>query len=343
MKYDDHEYHRTPKRALVWGACGFIGRHLVARTISLGWNVSVLTKERARYVPPEWGSVVEWYELRGDERDSDVIRESLAGADLVYVLSMKGSPYEASVRPHQSLVDTCEPQLMFLNECLKNKQCPHVVVASTRQVYGITGRKPVKEDHPLAPISLYGVAAIAVENCYRIYARRGALSYTICRLTNVYGDAGDCPQLSHGVINKLISGAARGEPLRVFGSGEQLRDYIHIEDAVDALVACGVLERAAGRTFNIGCGTSIRFCDAASSIAALTGARLVFAPWPEDYWVVEAGDFICDIGSAKEALGFNPRFSFCDGIQHVIGSSPVRPELDLQIDSGALIARRREQ
>ena len=111
---------------------------------------------------------------------------------------------------------------------------------SSRLVYGKPARLPVDEDHPVAPESIYAVHKLSCEHYLRVFAAQGTLSFTIARISNVYGPDAAWDARPHGMVNGFVRQAIEGVPIRLFGRGEQLRDQMFVEDAASALVACNV-------------------------------------------------------------------------------------------------------
>jgi UDP-glucose 4-epimerase len=306
-------------RALVWGACGFIGRHLVSHLLSLGVDVSVLTRSRSLYAEPAWGSRVRWFELDGTGAGSGVLREAIASAPVIFDLAGQSGAVASNLDPLASLDHNCREQLELLEACSQIGHRPHVVFASTRLVYGEAQTTAVAEDHPLAPASAYAAHKLCMEHHLRIASRRGRLSSTICRISNPFGLTESYRGKSYGVINTFVMRALAGLPLTLYGGGRQLRDYVYIDDLVHGLALCALRPEARNETFNLGSGIGITLYQAAREIQKLAGAPIVLAPWPAEDAAVESGDFVCDIRKAARLIGFSPRYDFRSGLREALG------------------------
>lgn len=304
---------------LVWGACGFIGRHLVAKLLDEGARVSVLTYDRRRYATPPWVEDVQWFEFHNTAADDAILSEALEGIDLIYNLAGTSGAVASNREPMANLEEICKSQLRMLDAVQLNGGKPHVVFASSRLVYGHPESLPVAETAPLAPASMYAAHKLCVENYHRIYAAQGALSSTILRITNPYGTDLAAKRKPYGFINNLIHQGLDGQPMTIYGNGKQLRDYLHIDDLVEALVLAATREEARNQTFNIGYGAGVSILDAAMSIQRLTRSGAVqFVQWPPEHALVESGSFVADIRKAGEQLGFRPRISFEDGLVRTV-------------------------
>ena len=307
---------RTPC-ALVWGARGFIGRHVVEGLLRRRWRVRVLS--RASLDPkPAWARDVEWLDTpaAGDRRAA--LDAAVDGMPVIFNFAGSSGAVASNRFPLESLDSNCRLQLEFLDACARAGQRPHVVFASSRLVYAPADRGAVSETHPVAPRSVYAAHKLCIEHYHRIYAQRGAISYTVCRISNPYGLDEDAARKAYGFVNALIQRALVGDRLTIFGLGLQLRDYVYIPDLVDALCACATRDEARNEVFNLGLGRSLPIAQAAARIQeSLGGGPIDFLPWPPDYEAVESGDFVLDVGKARALLGYAPAFDFDGGIADV--------------------------
>jgi UDP-glucose 4-epimerase len=195
---------------------------------------------------------------------------------------------------------------------------PHVVFASSRLVYGPVSELPVSEEATVAPRSAYAAHKLCVEHYHQIAALREKITFSICRISNPYGFFDQRAAKAYGFINNLIQRGCRKEPLTIYGDGEQIRDYIHISDLLEALRLCGSESGARNQIFNIGCGQGISVAAAAEEVRNLTGAPVLRVPWPAEELFVESGDYVAGIQKARTLLGFDPRMSFRDGLRKLL-------------------------
>jgi len=306
----------THRRALVWGATGFIGRHLVDNLVRCGWDVRALTRRTSAPRIDAPGGV-EWIEY-DPSAPTHTFTRAVAGAGVVFNLAGSSGAVASNRHPLESLDSNCRLQLQFLDACQRSGERPHVVFASSRLVYAATGRHPVSEEHPLAPRSVYAAHKLCVEQYHAIYAQRGAITSAACRISNPYGLDGEVGGKGYGFVNVLIQRALAGKPLAIFGRGLQLRDYIYIDDLVRAMRLCAEHPGARNETFNLGLGRSISILDAATQIrGAFSGGPIEFQPWPAEHETVESGDFVLDGSKARALLGFIPAFTLERGLEDI--------------------------
>jgi UDP-glucose 4-epimerase len=326
------------KNILVWGAYGFMGRHLVRRLLESGASVSTLTRERSRYAPAPWDAAANTHPIQsfeiGPGDPQTVLRNAVESADIIFNFAGANGAVKSNQDPRRSADESARIQVAFLQACKQSDRRPHVVFSSSRLVYGRAQSLPVGEDHPVAPRSFYAANKLCCEDYHRAFAAAGALTFTICRISNAFGPDPEVARKDHGVINAFVEKSLAGQPLRLFGDGRQLRDYIYIDDLVAALLLCAQHPAARNETFNVGSGEGVRLRDAADQIRrAANGPPIEFQAWPPDYERVESGDYVSRITKIQSGLGFSPAYSFHVGLgqylrlrgRSVAGSSPSTP------------------
>jgi nucleoside-diphosphate-sugar epimerase len=309
-----------PARILVWGALGMIGSHLTEALVRADCSVMVLCRSRSAYPEPWWASRVEWHELE-KWRAEETLQRAVSRASIIINLAGASGAVASNLRPIESLDQNCRIQLQFLEACRAAGHKPHVVFTSSRLVYGSPERLPVPEGHPLCPRSMYAAHKLCIEQYLQIYAGMNAITFTVCRISNAYGYDSIGASKGYKILNSFIERSLAGKSITLFGTGEQTRDFIHIEDLTTVLIRCCVLSATINQTMNVGSGESCRLVDAAGIIREMTGGPpLCFEPWPEEYLTVESGDYVTDIGNMIRLLEFAPRYSIRSGIAQTIQS-----------------------
>jgi UDP-glucose 4-epimerase len=195
---------------------------------------------------------------------------------------------------------------------------PKVVFASSGgAVYGEPDSLPVPEDHPCRPVSPYGASKAACETYLGTYRSVYGLDYSILRLANVYGPRQD----SHGeagVVAIFASAMLKGDPIRVFGDGNDERDYVYVGDVVTAFELAGRAGPESTGPYNIGSGEGTSVLALASQMAGLTGYRKppVHAPPRQgDLHIIRL-----DWSRARHELGWSPAVSLAIGLARTIDS-----------------------
>jgi UDP-glucose 4-epimerase len=307
------------KPVLVTGGLGFIGFNLVRALQAAGAQLGVLS----RSWPPRPGSVesilggVSFF--KGDIRDSALVDEAVTGRDVIFHLAGKSGPVASNASPLEDLDVNSRGMLTLLESCRTLNPGAKIVFPSSRLVYGANTEMPATEAAPTAPLSIYGIHKRAAEEYLLLYQRLHGMRATILRITNPYGPFQRPDQNRYGIINWFIHEAMHDRPLTVYGKGAQLRDYIHVDDAVDAMLTAGLAPEAEGMIFNVGSGRGVSFLEMAEHVIRSAGrGRVKHIEWPSDAALVETGDFIADISLIAERLGWKPAVRLEAGIEDVI-------------------------
>jgi len=234
----------------VIGGSGFIGCHVVDRLLASGREVLVVG--RRKEAPPRLDRRAHY--RCHDYGDKAFVATVLSGVDEIIDLAYSTVPKSSFEDPVYDIT-TNLPQAVNLLQGLAGKHSIRkvVVVSSGGTVYGPALRVPVTEDHQTNPISPYGITKLAVERYALMYHRLFDLPATVVRPSNAFGE-GQLPDRGQGFIANAIAAILRNEAVTVFGGDQIVRDYVHVADVADGIVA--VLERGlSGRCYNIGSGT----------------------------------------------------------------------------------------
>ncbi|WP_026912444.1 NAD-dependent epimerase/dehydratase family protein [Patulibacter minatonensis] len=279
-------------RAVVTGAAGFVGTHLVAALRERGWDV-VGTDRRP-------GA-----DHRADLVDAD-LDPLVGGADVVLHLAGRASA-RASWREDFDgyLHDNVRATQRLLHAC-HAARVGRVVLASSSSVYGGAAPLPTPEDAPTAPVSPYGATKVMAEGLAAAYGAQG-LDVVVLRYFTVYGP-GQRPDM---LLARAIDAALHGDELLVFGDGRQTRDFTFVGDAVEATIAAGT-RGPAGRTYNVGGGAPVAVRDVLGRVAALCGGTLTTAGAAAH--AADVRDTAADVSRARGALGFVARTTLDDGL-----------------------------
>jgi UDP-glucose 4-epimerase len=227
-------------RSLVTGGAGFIGSHLVDALAARGDAVTVvdhLKHGHARNLSAAQGAGVAL--VRADVTDTAAMLQAFAAArpEVVYHLAaqidVRRSVEDPSTDAHVNVGGTAA-----VLEAARSTGVCRVLLASTAGVYGDPARLPTPEDEPSAPLAPYGASKAAAESYLRLFSRLHGLSTLSLRMANVYGPRQN-PHGEAGVVAIFCGAAAEGQRARVFGDGEQTRDFVYVGDIVAAFMAAG--------------------------------------------------------------------------------------------------------
>jgi nucleoside-diphosphate-sugar epimerase len=311
-----HRY--AGKRVVVTGGLGFLGSNLVHALAQAGADVTVLDA----LVAGCGGKLLNLTGaacriVRGDIGNPDAALDACGRCTMVFNLAGEISHSRSMSEPERDGALNAVAQLRFLS--LLAQYCPRVrvVYAGTRQVYGTPLSLPVDEDHPIDPVDFNGIHKYAATMYHMLYSRLGQLDAAVLRLSNVYGPRMALDVPGQGFLGVFIRRALAGEPLTVYGSGEQLRDPIYVGDAVEAFLAAGAEERLPVRSFNLGGAQALSLGAIAEAIAeaAQTGSRVHKVAFPADQRAWDIGSYVANWSRARRVLGWIPGTSFRAGVQ----------------------------
>lgn len=271
-------------RFLITGGAGFIGRHLVRRLLDDRANeVAVLDNLRRSQQMRD----VDCLFVEGDIRDEAVLAAVMRGVDVVYHLAAQSNVMGACADLEYSFSTNVVGTVRVLSAA-QAAGVRKVVFTSSREVYGDATDLPVAESAPVRPKNAYGASKLAGEEYCRVFSR-GSLPVVVLRLANVYG-----PGDSGRVIPLFVSAVLRGEPILLYG-GDQVIDFLWIEQAVQALIRAVHVNAAAG-PFNLGSGTGTTVRQLAELIQhhIPTASPAVQLP-PREH---DVAAYVADIGKA---------------------------------------------
>lgn len=308
------------QRVLIVGGLGFIGVNLTTRLIILGARVAVLTPDRARHADRIAALEQAGVEIiEGDLRDQPLIEKHVAGRHLVINLSGQSGAVRSMEDPWTDLDVNCRGNLVLLEALRACNRDAKVVFAGSRLQYGHVEDLPVSEDAPQEALCLHAIHKQTVEKYLALYRRLFGIRYSVARITNPYGPGQPSARTAYGVINRMIHLAIADRALTIYGDGAQLRDYVHVDDVVAALVAMAASPDADGRAYNVGSGTGTQLVDLAAQVIAIAGrGRVEHIAWPPLAQQVETGDFIADISRIGSELGWRPAVALRDGLEQTV-------------------------
>jgi len=310
-------------RILVTGGAGFIGSHLVDQLMKEGYEVVVLDNfyagktENIRHHLGNRGFNL----AKGDIRNSEDVKKAVADADVVFHLAaIVNVPLSVE---HPLLVNDVNVRgtLNLLEASLK-EDIQRFIYVSTCAVYGEARDLPINEEHPIMPLSPYGISKFTAEHHCKIFYMIHGLKTVCLRFFNVYG-----PRQSEGpysgVITQFINRLRQEKPPIIYGDGEQTRDFVYVEDVVEASMLTLKSQNCAGEVVNVGTGKPTTITELAKVLMRMFGEAGV----KPKYAPVRAGDIqnsYADISKTERVLGYRPRIRLEEGIQRLLQSSDTK-------------------
>jgi UDP-glucose 4-epimerase len=229
------------------------------------------------------------------------------------------SHVDSMENPYLDLHTNVTAHVSLLEACRKHSPKAKIVFAGTRGQYGRPAVSPVDESAPIAPIDVNGINKHAGETYHLLYARAYGLRATSLRLTNTYGPRHTMKTARQGVFAWFVRQAIDGEEIKLFGGGEQLRDFNHVDDVVSALILAMASPAADGEVFNLGSHEPKSLLEIATIIVQKTGSGSVRSiPYPQQLKAIEIGDYIGDYRKIARVLGWQPQVPLERGIADTV-------------------------
>jgi UDP-glucose 4-epimerase len=313
---------------MVTGGAGFIGSELVRQLAARGERVLIVdnlvngTRANVEEVLSDRVTL-----LVADIRALDRFEEELAAVRVVYHLACLGVRHSVH-SPLENHDVNATATLTLLGAC-RDAGVPRFVYVSSSEVYGTAKWVPMNEDHPTFPYTVYGASKLTGECFTRAYYRTYGYPTVVVRPFNTYGPRSHHEGDSGEVIPKFMLRSLAGLPMVVFGAGTQTRDFTYVSDTAAGILLAGESDLAVGDTINIGSGSEVSINEIGRQIAAVAGGRAAL-----HHDQSRPGDVLrlyADLTHARETLGFAPRVSLTEGLEHLLawyrGQSATPQEL----------------
>jgi UDP-glucose 4-epimerase len=307
-------------RVLVTGGAGFIGAHLVDRLLGDGHQV-VVYDNLATGLRENVSGAAQF--VKGDVSQSKELEYPFVGGlDAVFHIAGQVSLVRSYTDPVIDLRTNVEGTLNVLTKCVKHR-VPRLLYASSMTVYGNDAPLPTPEDSQCEPASYYGITKYAGERYVHATAARRDLDFpfhiTAFRMYNVYGPRQALDNPYQGVLGIFLGNLLRGEPIMIFGDGQQSRDFIYIRDICDAWL--GALDNSAsyGKSINLGSGKRLSINYLADAV--LSAFDRTRGEYPVNYAPGRSGEqrhVEADNTRAHQLLGWQPRVPFETGLAETV-------------------------
>lgn len=304
-------------RALVTGGAGFIGSHLVDALVARGDDVVVLddlsTGHRENLAGVE-GRV----DLQvGSVADRDAVAKAVLGCDRVFHLAAVASVQRTVEAPVETNAVNFGGVLNVL-EAARAQGVGRVVFASSAAVYGDRGDAKVHEDDTPNPQTPYAIEKLQAERYVRIWPGLLGQDAVALRFFNVFGPRQDPSSPYSGVVSIFVSRLLAGQPVTIFGDGEQTRDFVAVDDVVHALLAAADRPKGDGLVCNVARGEATSVNDLYRHLAEIIGvdAKPTYAPG-------RPGDIRHSLANNTrlvQDLGVTPRTSVAVGLRRLVDS-----------------------
>jgi len=307
------------RRVMITGGLGFIGSNLARQLADLYADVLVVDS----LVPDYGGNLfnIAGYESRlrvnvGDVRQQSAMDFLVKDREVIFNLAGQVSHIDSMIDPVTDLEINCRGQLTLLEACRHHNRDAKIVYAGTRQVYGKPAKLPVDEQHLVRPTDINGVNKAAAESYHLVYDQVFGVRACSLRLTNVYGPRQLVKHNRQGFIGWFIRLAVEGGEIQVYGDGSQLRDFVFVDDVVDACLRAGATDTINGQALNVGGTQPVSHRDLVDLLIEVAGSGSVrYVDWPEEKKAIDIGSFYSDSTRFSTSVGWSPLVSLEDGLR----------------------------
>lgn len=309
------------KRILITGGAGFIGSSLAQELIKHGARVTILDA----MLPLYGGNLFNLEKIKnsiefidGDIRDEKLVKTLISGKDIIYNFAAQVSHLDSKDQPLLDLDINCRGHLVVLEAVRKYAPQAKILFSSSRMVYGKIIHTPADENHPTKPLSIYGIHKLLAEMYYRYYFEMFNIDTVTVRIPTPYGPRQHMKHAKYSVVGWFLRQSLDSEVIKIFGDGTQSRDYIYIDDVIDAFVRLGVSGKP-GEIYNLGTNEKTRLIDMVDVILKETqSGSKEYVPYPDNYIVNDFGDYVADYEKIKADTSWEPRVGLAEGVKKMV-------------------------
>lgn len=301
-------------RYLVTGGAGFIGSHIVERLLELGREVRVLDnlstgsrENLAHLAGHEF--------LHADLTDKDAVAEAVRGVDVVIHQAALASVPRSIEKPLDTH-EACVTGTVILLDACRKANVKRVVYAASSSAYGNQPVMPKTEAQLPQPLSPYAAAKLAAELYCESFAHSYGLETVRLRYFNVFGPRQDPNSPYSAVIPLFVAALLAGRRPKIFGDGEQSRDFTYVGNVVQANLKAAHAEGVSGQVYNTACGGSLSVNELLKQIC-----RQLKVPFNPEYCPPRTGDVLhswADISAAERDLGYKPEITLEEGLRRTV-------------------------
>jgi UDP-glucose 4-epimerase len=293
----------------VYGANGFIGRHIVRRLAAGNPLIRAVSRKLDQSFTKPLGERVDFVEA--DLRQPLDMASTLQDIDTVIQLVSTSSPGMKNDHAIADIAENVVPHVQFLESCVQAGIKRYIFLSSGGTVYGPGAPVPTPETSPTNPINSHGLTKLVVEKYIQMHGHVDGLEYIILRVANPFGPGQEFRK-GQGLIPAILDHWRKNLPVKIFGDGTAMRDYLYIDDLIDAIEAAVTLSGEPRLIVNIGSGEVRSVIEVIEAIEAATHHQ-----FKREYVVARTTDVniaSLDIAMAKKLLNWVPKTKFHHGI-----------------------------
>ena len=310
------------RRVLITGGLGFIGSTLAIRLAKAGAEVTIADAMLPEYGGNAFNIEPVRKQVRVnycDVRDEHLMALMVEGQEVVFHLAAQVSHVKSLSDPYPDIDINIKGTVAVMEAVRKVNPKAVVVRSGTRGEYGPSDKLPVTEDAPTRPRGLYELSLLTSEKILLMYHDVHKVSTVHLRITNTYGPRAQMKSSHYGVANWLIRLALDGKPITLMGDGLYKRDFLYVDDCVDAMLRCALEPKCFGQVLNVGVDTPSTFRELAETICRVVpGSSIEHIEFTPERKAQEPGDFWSDITRIGRLAGWRPETSLEDGVRTTV-------------------------
>lgn len=311
------------KSILVTGGMGFIGSNLVIRLVECGAKVTVLDSMIEVYGGNEFNlkPVADRVRINYcDIRDDSAVNYLVRGQDYVFHLAGQVCHLMSLDDPFPDIEINIRGTAILMEALRKFNPHAVVVYTGTRGQYGPSVSLPVNEEAATNPKGIYEISNLTAEKIIKVYNDVHGVKSVLLRLSNIYGPRSQMQHSRFGVCNWFIRLAMDNETIQVFGDGSILRDFLYVDDCVDAILRTATTPDCYGEIFNVGSNIPVSFLELVKTIIGVAKqGGWQFAEFSPERKAQEPGDFYSDISKLHNFTGWKQSVSLEQGLALTLG------------------------
>jgi UDP-glucose 4-epimerase len=310
------------KNVLITGGMGFLGSNLAIALVNAGAHVTIVDA----MIPGYGGNLFNIAPIREyvtlnycDVRDSHAMNYLVRDKNYIFHLAGQVDHVMSLTNPFPDIDINIQGTAVLMEACKHYNPQGKVIYTGTRGQYGEVAKLPVDETAPMIPKALHEISNLTAEQIVHMYHSFHKVRSVMLRLTNIYGPRAQMLHPRYGVVNWFVRLAVDNQTIKVFGDGTIIRDFLYVEDCIEALIACALCEDAYGDIFNVASGIPCRFVELVETlVAAANSGQWEYAPFTPERAAQEPGDFYADISKIQRIVGWRPRFELQSGLEQTL-------------------------
>ncbi len=316
----DFPYHLLKKKkVLITGGLGFIGSSIAHRCVELGAEVTILD---ACLEPYGWNfanieTIREEVDfIKADVRDGQQLEKVIKNKEMVFHLAAQVGREISMEEPRKDTEINCLGTLTLLELVRKMSSPAKVIYAGSRGQVGEPQYLPVDEEHPDNPTDIYGINKLTAEKYCLLYHWVYGLPVVSLRLNNVYGPRCQMHAGFYGILNWFMANCMQDRPITVYGDGSQTRDYVYIDDTVDAFIRVALSDKTNGEIFFVGSETETVFLNMVKEVVRVVGkGKITHVPFPPAREKIDIRKFVVSVEKLKRFVKWEPQTELTEGIE----------------------------